>query len=101
MKRTLRYRLSVASRVLAAAAGGYVATSLFTVLSSRLLLTAGVPLSEAILAPTITSFLLYAGIILAVFSVRSAARAWFGVVILSLLSGAVLALLAVSGAGSV
>ena len=76
-----RHRWSVASRVLAATIGGY---------GFVFLLTAAAPLvlplqrAEAVLTSTIASFLIYAAIIMAVFHVRSATRAWVWLAVTSL-----------------
>jgi Zn-dependent membrane protease YugP len=73
-----RYRWSVASRALAAVVGGYAVTSLFNLAFSLLLGAIGVNVPQALLGTTMASFLLYAAIIMAVFHVSSAARAWAG-----------------------
>lgn len=73
-----RYRWLVASRVLAAALGGYALTSALTVLLS---LVWPLPKSQAVLAATMLSFTLYAVAVIWVFSVRSVTRAWLGMVI--------------------
>ncbi|UUD62329.1 DUF3649 domain-containing protein [Pseudomonas seleniipraecipitans] len=73
-----RYRWLVASRVLAAALGGYALTSALTVLLS---LVWPLPKSQAVLSATMLSFTLYAVAVIWVFSVRSVTRAWLGMVI--------------------
>lgn len=70
------YRWSVASRTLAGVGGGYAVTSLFNLALPLMLGAAGVNAPQALLATTMSSFLLYAAIILAVFQARSATRAW-------------------------
>lgn len=71
-----RYRLSVASRVLAAVVGGYALTSLLNIALPLLLEKAGANLPQALLWTMMASFLVWAAIIIGVFSIRSAARAW-------------------------
>lgn len=68
-----RYRWSVFSRVIAAFIGGYALTSLLVVAVSL-----GWPGNRAlaVLSSTLVSFLIYAGIIMAVFHASSATRAW-------------------------
>jgi len=74
-----QYRLAVAARVLAASLGGYVLASVGTA-AAALLLPRVSPLgrADAVLAATLSGFLLYAGCVLWVFSVRTAGRAWLG-----------------------
>ncbi|THF62614.1 iron transporter [Pseudothauera rhizosphaerae] len=72
-----RYRLGVASRVLAAAIGGYA-------LMSALMVLLALPLSwwwpmargQAVMIATYIGFLLYVPVVLWVFHTCSAARAW-------------------------
>lgn len=68
-----RYRTGVLSRTLAALAGGYALTSLMVIALSLWL-----PLSksDAVLTATLLSFLIYAVVIMLVFSVKTALRAW-------------------------
>lgn len=70
---TRRRRLEVGSRALAAVFGGYVATAMVTALLARML-----PLSrpEATHAATLFSFVIYVGLVLAVFQVATATRGW-------------------------
>lgn len=75
---TAAYRWAVASRVLAAALGGYALASSLTVL---LALIWPLPKSQAVLAATMLSFTLYAVAVIWVFSVRSVTRAWLGMLI--------------------
>ena len=74
-------RWSVASRVLAAAGGGYALTALTTLALSLALTWVGAGRAEAVLASTMASFLLYAAIVMAVFHARTAKRAWTGLVL--------------------
>ena len=74
-------RWSVASRVLAAAAGGYALTSLTTLALSLLLHRVGAGRAEAVLASTMASFLLYTAVVMAVFHARTALRAWTGIIL--------------------
>jgi hypothetical protein len=85
--------LSVASRALAAIAGGYgliwVATPALTLLLPRIM---DITLFDSVLAVTMSSFLVWAVIAMAVFHARSARRAWawllagYGVAMLTLLA---------------
>lgn len=72
-----RYRLEVASRVLAAAVGGYALTSVLTVL---LALVWPIARAEAVLASAMLGFVWYAVAVIWVFCARSALRAWTGMV---------------------
>lgn len=72
-----RYRLGVASRVLAAAIGGYALMSaLMVLLALPLSWWWPMPRGQAVLVTTYIGFLLYIPILLWVFHTRSAARAW-------------------------
>jgi len=72
-----RYRLGVASRVLAAAAGGYALMSAVVVLLA-LPLSWWWPMArgQAVMITTYIGFLLFVPVVLWVFHTRSAARAW-------------------------
>lgn len=86
-----RYRWQVFSRVLAAALGGYALTSLIMIALSQLLARAfGMLPAAAVLSATLAGFMVYAVIVCWVFSTRSAARAWLGVALPSLMLGALL-----------
>jgi len=71
------YRLGVASRVLAAAIGGYALISALAVLLA-LPLSWWWPMArgQAVLITTYIGFLLYVPVVLWVFHTRSAVRAW-------------------------
>lgn len=71
----LRYRLAVASRVLAAALGGYAVAAASTRLLS---LTWPAPPSQAVMWASMLSFVIWAVAVLWVFATRSAWRAWWG-----------------------
>lgn len=67
----------VASRVCAAAIGGYVLASLATAAFSLLLPRLwSIPRAEAVLTATLLSFVLYTVVVIWVFTTRSAVRAW-------------------------
>lgn len=88
------YRWQVASRVLAATAGGYALSALATAgLALALPRFAGVPLAASVMAATLLSFVLHAGVVVWVFSTGSATRAWLGLGAWSALLGGVLGLL--------
>jgi len=72
------HRWSVASRTVAAVAGGYAVTSLATLAPPLALGAVGVSIAPALVGGMMASFFLYAAIIMAVFHARSAARAWRG-----------------------
>jgi hypothetical protein len=73
-----RYRLSVASRVVAALAGGYLLTSLTAAL---LALALPLPREEAVRTAALVSFLIYPAAVLWVFIASSARRAWLGLLV--------------------
>ncbi|WPO97934.1 DUF3649 domain-containing protein [Pseudomonas sp. HR96] len=70
-----RYRLAVASRVLAAALGGYTLTSLLVACVAKAL---QLPRVESMLSATLPAFLILTAAVLWVFAARSAWRAWLG-----------------------
>lgn len=72
------YRWSVASRVAAAALGGYALTSAATVL---LALLWPAPQAQGVLWATMLSFAIYTMAVVWVFCARSATRAWAGMAI--------------------
>lgn len=74
-KLTVADRLSVFSRVLAAAFGGYALTSAATVL---LALVWPAPRAQAVLWGTMLSFAVYTTAVILAFTTRSATRAWLG-----------------------
>lgn len=78
LSETARYRWMVASRVLAAVLGGYALTSAATVVMA---LVWPLPQAEAILASTMLSFALYAGVIVWIFSAKRLRTLWLGLVI--------------------
>lgn len=89
-----RYRWMVASRALAAIVGGFVLTSLATAVGSLLLpLVSSTPRAQAVLITTLLSFVLWTCVALWIFSTRSAARAWLGIAIPSVVLGVALILL--------
>ena len=74
----LSYRLGVTSRLLAAVVGGYVLASLASVCLSFWL-----PLSraDAVVSGMLSSFVFYLLAVIWCFACRTAARAWFGVLV--------------------
>jgi len=80
------YRLAVTSRVLAAVLGGYIVASLASVSLSM-----WVPMhrADAVVTGMMISFLAYLGAVIWCFACRSAARAWFGMLVPSLVLAAV------------
>ena len=83
--------LHVTARVLGALPGGYLLTACSMGLLSRLLVLAGLPRSEAVVATAMLGFLIYLAWLLWAFSVRRLRRLWATVL---LGSAACLALLA-------
>ncbi|RDI06596.1 DUF3649 domain-containing protein [Comamonas sp. AG1104] len=75
---TAAYRWSVASRVVAAALGGYALASAATVL---LALLWPVPRAQGVLWATMLSFAIYTVAVIWVFCARSATRAWAGMAV--------------------
>lgn len=73
-----QYRLQVASRVVAAAVGGYALASALTVL---LALVWPLPRAQAVLASTMLGFVWYTAAVMWVFTAKSATRAWVGMVL--------------------
>lgn len=67
---------SVAFRIVAGTLGAYALTSLVTVALSLLLARMGMDRVEAVTAATLASFAIFAGVAMAAFHARSAARAW-------------------------
>ncbi|BDB26143.1 DUF3649 domain-containing protein [Cupriavidus sp. P-10] len=70
-----RYRAGVASRAVAAIAGGYALAALST---AALAVSLPLPRPEAVTAATLLSFAVYAAAAVWVFAVRHAWRAWAG-----------------------
>ncbi|QXH47761.1 DUF3649 domain-containing protein [Pseudomonas xanthosomatis] len=82
----LSYRLAVASRCLAALVGGYLLASLVSVSGALLLPMAQV---DAALVGMLLSFVFLVLAFIWCFACRSAWRAWLGVLLPSLLLGAI------------
>ncbi|WP_026431539.1 DUF3649 domain-containing protein [Paracidovorax oryzae] len=82
-----KYRLAIASRALAATAGGYALAAAATA-AGALALALAMPRVEAVLAATMFSWLVYAGAVAWVFYARTAWSAWAGVGVPALLLGA-------------
>lgn len=101
MSAGLRYRLGVASRAVAAIAGGYgVAALCAAALALSLPAAFGMARSEAAMTGTLASFLVFAVAVMWVFAARSAWRAWIGLVIAAAPLGALLLALPTPGAGA-
>jgi len=82
LSRSANWRLSVASRAVAAILGGYGYILLLTAALSLLLPAAfGVSRVDSVLAVTMSSFLVWAIIAMTVFHARSARRAWSGLLL--------------------
>ncbi|MCQ2993731.1 DUF3649 domain-containing protein [Pseudomonas syringae] len=100
MKKTTNthlYRWMILSRVLAATLGGYVLSALVTSLLALLLpRVSGSDPASVVQITTLLSFVLYTAIVIWVFSTASAWRAWFGLGLAALLTGAVIVGLTIS-----
>jgi hypothetical protein len=78
----VRYRLGVASRAVAAIAGGYgVAALSAAVLALCLPAAFDMARSEATLTGTLASFLVFVAAVMWVFAARTAVRAWTGLAV--------------------
>jgi uncharacterized protein DUF3649 len=75
---TLTDRVGVASRVLAATAGGYAFATVVGIFLVRVLPVAR---ADAVLGMTLASFALYAAAIIWTFAARSARMAWLGLLV--------------------
>lgn len=73
-----RQRWSVASRSIAGTLGAYGVASLATVALSLGLASCGMARSEAVIAATLASFIIFAVIAMTVFHASTPARAWRG-----------------------
>lgn len=93
-------RHPVLSRTLAALLGGYLFASAGAVLASVLFTDHGGVASDALLGGALWGLALYALAILLAFGVRSAARAWAGLLGASALLAATAALLALTQRGA-
>lgn len=76
-------RLSLAARILAVTLGAYGAASLLTAALSLVLVWIGLSRPEAVMATTLASFAIYAGLAIAVFHARSTVRAWIGLLLVA------------------
>jgi hypothetical protein len=81
------YRWGVASRVVAASAGGYLLAASSSV---ALALASGRPAGEGAHLGILPSFLVWTGAVVWAFSARTAARAWLGVIAPALLVAVVI-----------
>ncbi|MBG7622385.1 DUF3649 domain-containing protein [Herbaspirillum sp. AP02] len=79
---TLRYRLAVFSRALAAVGGGYGVSTLSTMVLARLLPMAP---ADAVMTATMLSFAIFTCAVIWVFAARSAAQSWLGLALPALL----------------
>ncbi len=97
----VRYRLGVASRAVAAIAGGYGVAALSAALLALCLPAAfGMARSEAAMTGTLASFIVFAVAVMWVFAARTALRAWTGLAIAALPMGLLIAWLMRFGAGA-
>lgn len=86
---SIRYRLGVASRAVAAMFGGYALSALFAVSLALILPTRR---DEAVVAGMVASIAIYAAAVVWVFAARNAASAWLGLALPALLLGGVCAI---------
>ncbi len=89
-----RYRWQIALRVIVAIIGGYLLANISAILLSYLL---PMPKSDAVMTGILLSFAIYAGAIMWVFAVRSIKKACVGLLVPSLILGAVALLLKLTG----
>ncbi|MFT4053382.1 MAG: hypothetical protein QM681_02665 [Novosphingobium sp.] len=71
-----RHRLAVTARTVAGTLGAYGVTVQATIVLSFMLALWGMNRAEAVVAATLASFAIFAGISMAIFHARSASRAW-------------------------
>ena len=90
------YRMAVGSRVLAAVLGGYVVAALASV---SLTMWLPVARADAVVTGMMTSFVAYLCAVLWCFACHSAWRAWFGLIVASLMLAALAALASLAGLG--
>jgi Protein of unknown function (DUF3649) len=88
------YRWQIALRVAVAIAGGYALANITGILLSYLL---PMPKSDAVMTGILLSFAIYAGAIMWMFAVRSVRKACAGLIVPSLILGAVALLLKLTG----
>jgi hypothetical protein len=74
-------RWSLLSRVAAAVLGGYAVTSLINTILPLLLADWGMDEIQAFIAVSMATFLVYAALIIAAFTVRSARGAWIVILV--------------------
>jgi len=97
---SFRYRLGVASRAVAAIAGGYGVAALSAAALALCLPAAfGMARSEAAMTGTLASFIVFALAVMWVFAARTAWRAWSGLAVAAVPPGLLLWLLARAGGG--
>ncbi|EOW2135916.1 DUF3649 domain-containing protein [Stenotrophomonas sp. GD03908] len=72
--------LPLVSRIIAALFGGYVLAALCSIATLAL----PIDVRQAVFTGMLASFLLYAGAVVWVFAVRSAWRAWIGLIVIAL-----------------
>lgn len=85
-----RYRRKIALRVLAAVFGGYALANVVAIILSFLL---PMSTSNAVMTSLLLSFAIYTAAVLWVFSVKSVHKAWLGLVVPSVVLGALAALI--------
>lgn len=90
LNETVRYRLGVASRAIAAILGGYALAAVSTAVLSVVL---PMPRVDAVMTATLLSFTVYTCAAIWVFAARDALRAWLGIGVPTLVMGAGLFLL--------
>lgn len=84
-----RYRLTILSRTLAAALGGYALTAAFAgTLSLALALALAMPRVDAVLTATMLAWLVYAAAVAWVFYARTSWGAWLGLLAPAAVMGA-------------
>lgn len=91
MSAGVRFRRGMASRAVAATAGGYAVAALVAAVFS-IALPAGfsLPRSESVMTGTFAAFLIFAMAVIWVFAARTALRAWVGLAVVALPLGGLL-----------
>ncbi len=77
--------LAIIARVVAAILGGYILANLISMLLSYLL---PVTQAQAVLISMLASYAIYAAVVMWVFSVKTATKAWAGLLVTSVLMAA-------------
>jgi len=94
---TLRYRAVVASRALAAGAGGYALAAVSAAFLAQIMVLLGMVRNEATMGATMLAFIIQMVAVLWVFGCASAKRAWLGMLVPTAVVGGLAWMLATLG----